>query len=168
MVPARRTRRWRIGASGATIGTMTPTQRYSLSRHPGPYADWPATTPLLEHGRLTGARVPGYCLEAQYDTPLGVLLITSYDCPFEESNAFLLLGDGHVELARTELLVPYGSMLLEAHGPIDARTLGLYYHGGVCMTLQLLPPRWPWRPRPRLRLSRRRGDPRQGARTADC
>ena len=82
---------------------MTPTQRYTLQQHDGPYAAWPLTSALRLDGQDTGQRVPGFVIDAQYDTPLGALLITSWDCLFEEANDFLLLGSTHRVVARKQL-----------------------------------------------------------------
>ena len=131
---------------------MAPIQRYSLETHAGPYASWPLTSVLFAGGQATGARVPGYVIEAQYQTSLGALLITSYNCPFEEANAFVLLDAEHAVIARADLAAPYDSFLLSDHWPIDALTLGLHYQERLFFTLSVQAPgRWPWR-KPRLRL----------------
>jgi hypothetical protein len=131
---------------------MTPTQRYSLEQHAGPYASWPLTSALRVEGRDTGQRVPGFVIDAQYDTPLGVLLITSWDCPFEESSDFLLLDGTHQIIAQHKLMAPYVSYLLDAHWPIDDTTLALHYQNHLFCTLSVVPPAGVWRRRPRLRL----------------
>ena len=66
-------------------------QRFSLAKHVGPYEHWPARTALLCDGVPTGTQIEGYVIEAQYRCEAGHLLITSFDCPFEESNSFTLL-----------------------------------------------------------------------------
>mgnify|MGYP001403052661 FL=1 len=106
---------------------MEPIASFSLARHEGPYEQWPPKTPLLFEGQPTGREIPGYVLEAQYRCSAGYLLITSQDCPFEESNDFLLLArDLHV-LARTRLCAPYRSFLLHAHWPVAENALRLHY-----------------------------------------
>lgn len=132
---------------------MQPIERFSLERHAGPYADWPVDSELWLDGMRTGMRVPGYVIDAQYDTPLGTLLATSFDCPFEDSNAFVLLDGDHRILARREIGTPYASWLLDTHWPESDTTLVLHYYAATFFRLQLLEPtRW-WR-RPRLRLRR--------------
>jgi hypothetical protein len=64
---------------------------FSLARHTGPYEAWPLKTPLLIHGAHTGISVPGYVLLAQFSTLEYHLLVTDYDCPFEERTEFILL-----------------------------------------------------------------------------
>ncbi len=49
------------------------------------------TRPLIVDGEASGQRVPGYVIDAQYRCAAGTLLVTSFDCLFEESNTFLLL-----------------------------------------------------------------------------
>jgi len=125
---------------------------YALTAHEGPYADWPLTTPLLCDGRPTDARVPGYVIEGQYRWREFVLLLTSWDCPFEESCDMLLLDAAHRIVAHASLGAPYASLLLHAHWPIDASSLRLHFHQRDCYTLTVTPPSWWWPGGHRLRL----------------
>jgi hypothetical protein len=134
---------------------VIPIDRYRLQPHDGPYKSWPTTSLLRVDGQQTGARVPGYVIEAQYESSLGDLLITSFDCPFEESNSFVLLDQAYSLIAQTELLVPYSSFLLHEHWVIDASTIGLHYHEAIVYTLRILPPMAWLNGKPRLRLRRR-------------
>jgi hypothetical protein len=119
---------------------MEPINEFSFVTHDGPYEQWPEKTELLRHGQRTGAFIPGYVIEAQYRCMHGVLLVTSYDCPFEESNDFILLTDEYTLLAHTQLVVPYGSYLLHAHWPLDSHQLRLHYHTRLFYTLSIKPP----------------------------
>ena len=130
---------------------MTPTQRYSLASPSGVGAQALGSAALLDAGRATGVKVSGCLIEAQYATPLGTLLITSYDCPFEEANSFVLLDERHAELARAALGAPYASFLLLEHWPVDALTLALHYAPDVFYTLRIAPPQG-WRRTLRLQL----------------
>ena len=107
---------------------MEPIHEFSLATHDGPYEQWPERTPLLRLGQPTGAQLQGYVIEAQYRCAHGIVIITSHDFPFEESNDFFLLSDEYTLLAHAQLSVPYGSYLLHAHWPIDAVQLRLHYH----------------------------------------
>lgn len=118
---------------------MTPIDGYNLEPHIGPYSSWPLTSILRVNGQVTEARVPGYFIEAQYESNLGNILITSYECPFEESNTFLLLDHSHGIVARAELGIPYDSFLLHEHWPVDESTIRLHYHENAFYTLQVLP-----------------------------
>jgi hypothetical protein len=64
---------------------------FSLPKHEGPYKSWPLTTELWLDGRPTGTRIPGYVIEAQYRCGDRYLIATSWDCPFEEMQTFVLL-----------------------------------------------------------------------------
>lgn len=133
---------------------MTPIDRYHLPAQAGTAQETPLTSALWVGGRPTGEHVPGCAIEAQYATPLGDLLVTSYDCPFEESNSFVLLDAAARTVARADLAVPYGSFLLNEHWPLDETTLVLHYHERLFYTLAVAPAgRWLVR-RPRLRLRR--------------
>lgn len=134
---------------------MQPITRYALEAHAGPYDRWPATTALLADGLPTGVRVPGYVVDAQFATPLGALLVTSYDCLFEEANTFLLLDAAHRILARADLGAMYASWLLAGCWPTSPTSLVLHYHQDLFHDLDLLPPGGWWRRRPRLRITQR-------------
>ncbi|WP_150050272.1 MULTISPECIES: hypothetical protein [Methylomonas] len=107
---------------------MHPIDHFSLENHPGPYQTWPSTSRLYFAGLDTGVSLPGYFIEAQYQCDAGYLLITSYDCPFEESNEFLLLGTRFEALASKRLIVPNQSFLLNAHWPVSPTELALHYY----------------------------------------
>jgi hypothetical protein len=133
---------------------VTPIDRYSLEPHTGPYDSWPLDSALRVNGVLTQARVPGCVVEAQYETILGDILVTSHDCPFEESNTFVLLDSSHAIVSRAELGIPYDSFLLHEHWPADASTIGLHYHESTFYTLQVLAPGGLLGRKPRLKLRR--------------
>jgi hypothetical protein len=133
---------------------VTPIDRYSLEPHTGPYSSWPLTSILRVNEQVTEARVPGYFIEAQYESNLGNILITSYECPFEESNTFLLLDHSHGIVARAELCIPYDTFLLHEHWPVDESTIVLHYHENTFYTLHVLPSGSWLRRKPRLRLRR--------------
>ena len=71
---------------------MQPLQRFALEKHSGPYEKWPMRTRVIvdgvPHPTLT---IPGYELLRQYQTDLGFVLITNYDCPFEEAVSITLV-----------------------------------------------------------------------------
>ena len=66
-------------------------------------------------------------LEAQYELGPGYLIITSQDCPFEESNDFVLLDRQFRQIAHRQLLVWYETFLLNAHWPVADDALVLHY-----------------------------------------
>lgn len=65
--------------------------RFDLQSHTGPYQSWPGRSRLIVDRQLIGTAIPGYVLLRQYALPDGYLLITDFDCPFEESICFALL-----------------------------------------------------------------------------
>ncbi len=146
------------GPSAQTLGRtgVRPIHRYSLEPHDGPYDSWPLTSRLLLDGKPTDARIPGHYIEAQYESPTGHLVVTSYECPFEESNSFVLLNGSLEVVARAELGVPYGSFLLHEHWPVDESTLTLHYHEDLFYRLSVVQPSGWLRASPRLKLRRER------------
>lgn len=133
---------------------MEAQQRFSLAKHEGPYERWPVKTALLCDGVPTGTQIEGYVIEAQYRCAHGHLLITSFDCPFEEANSFTLLDDRFQVLAEAKLGVMYDSFLLNAHWPLDGHTLQLHYDMRCFYRLHVDPPGGLLRRRHRLRLTR--------------
>jgi hypothetical protein len=119
---------------------LEPITTFTLAAHDGAYEDWPLRTPLLADGALTRTTVPGYVIDGQYRCDDGYLLITSWDCPFEESYDFLLLSDDFTQLSRASLGVPYGTYLLHAHWPIDERSVRLHFQTTLFYTLSIRPP----------------------------
>ena len=129
-------------------------QGFSLDPHPGEYDTWPETSALRFEGRPTGTQLPGYVVEAQYRCRHGFLLITSYDCPYEESNSFVLLDGRFQILASAALGAMYGSYLLHDHWPLDDDTLQLHYQMRRFYRLQVQQPRALLRREHALRLER--------------
>jgi hypothetical protein len=124
---------------------MDVTSRFALDTHPGPYETWPTTSRLIVDGMAVDTRIRGFVIDGQYETGIGTLLLTSYDCPYEEASAFTLLDARQRVLAQRELGAPYSSMLLHGHWPIDAATLALHFHGERFYTLRVQAPgRLPW------------------------
>ena len=145
---------------------MEPITRFSLVTHEGPYDQWPRATAMLIDGAPSGVSVPGYVIDAQYRCDDGYLLVTSYDCPFEESYTCLLLADDLSVRARADLGVPYGTFLLHAHWPTGDRTLLLHFQLSLFFSLTIQPPAGFFRPSHALRL-RRESHGALGARARD-
>jgi hypothetical protein len=118
---------------------MQPITLFSLATHEGPYETWPLKSPLLANGLDTGQSIPGFVIEGQYKCPAGYFLITSYDCPYEEANDFLLLNDRFETIARNGLGVIYSSFLLEKHRPLSDTELELVYGDGLTYKLAIEP-----------------------------
>ena len=88
---------------------------FSLVTHSGAYKDWPLKTPLLLNGQPTSLVIPGFQLLHQFQLQSGeYLLITDWDCPFEEATEFLLISGDFKIIARKKLGTPYASFLLDS------------------------------------------------------
>ncbi|WP_424195204.1 hypothetical protein ACMYR3_05295 [Ampullimonas aquatilis] len=116
---------------------MQKIDAFSLEQHHGPYQAWPLKTRLYFRGQDTGSAINGYEIEAQYQCRQGYLLITAYDCPFEESNEFILLDKAFKVIAQKSLMALYDSYLLHAHWPVSNNALRLHYQTKLCYTLSI-------------------------------
>jgi len=110
---------------------------FSLETHEGEYENWPLETRLYFKREDTQTKVPGFAIEAQYQLPIGYLLITSWDCPFEESNNFLLLDSEFSCVAQNELKPYFNTYLLCAHWPISDDAFVLHYASDLFFTLSI-------------------------------
>ncbi|QJI41231.1 hypothetical protein HKK52_10010 [Pseudomonas sp. ADAK2] len=70
---------------------MNVIERFALVQHHGPYEDWPAKTPVIIDGSVSSLAISGFNLLHQYETAAGYLLVTDFDCPFEEAVCFVLV-----------------------------------------------------------------------------
>lgn len=100
----------------------------------------PLKMPLYFNGQLTHAFIAGLVIEGQYRCVLpnktsGYLIITSFDCPFEESTEFSLLDEAFRLIATTSLAQMYDSFLLHSHWPIADNRLRLHYYGQFVLDL---------------------------------
>lgn len=132
---------------------MKPVSRFTLEQHNGPYENWPTRTRIIDAGAPTRTRVPGYNLLHQFELPGGFLLITDYDCPFEEATSFLLL-DADLEVVATRTLgAPYASFLLDRVQVLDDTSLLAVFYDNDAWKLTIRKPGLLFR-RPRLHLAR--------------
>lgn len=95
-------------------------------------------------GELTRTRIPGYCLLHQFKTQFGYLLITDFDCPFEEATSFSLLSFSNQLLSHHTLGVPYGSFNLERIDWIDETSAKVVFYEKDQWLLTLRPRRIPF------------------------
>lgn len=72
---------------------MKAITRFTLETHAGPYERWPLRSRLLCDGQPTDLRLLGYSLSWQFELENRILLITDYDCPFEEAYEIYLLSN---------------------------------------------------------------------------
>jgi hypothetical protein len=108
---------------------------FSLEKHAGPYETWPQSSRLFVNGQDTHQKVPGYQVEGQYTCDHGYILITNYDCPYEETDEFLLLND------RFEVIAKAGhgfySPLINRHWPISESAIRIHYYDDTVDTLTI-------------------------------
>lgn len=92
----------------------TPLTEFSLQPHDGPYESWPVQTPLLRHGKPTGASLAGYQLLQQYALTDGYLFVTDFDCPYEEAIVVTLMDTQLRVRDRRKFSSLYKSFLFES------------------------------------------------------
>ncbi|AAN57446.1 hypothetical protein HRJ35_01260 [Shewanella oneidensis MR-1] len=102
------------------------------------------TQPLFFNHQHTGVSIAGVQIEAQYRCQLpngaqGYLLLTSYDCPFEESLEFSLLDDAFSLVTTASLAREYASFLLYSHWPIAENRLRLHFYNQLVLDLVIEP-----------------------------
>ena len=132
---------------------MQTTSRFALESHAGPYEKWPLRSRVIVDGEPSPTVIPGYCLLDQFKIPGGYLLITDYDCPFEEATSFVLLGFSSELLSHRTLGVPYGSFNLEQIDWMDEMTAEVVFWENDRWLLTLRPWGIPFL-RPRIHLRR--------------
>lgn len=96
--------------------------RFTLEKYEGPYEEWPLGSRLFLDGESTGISLPGYVLLHQFETPYGYVLVTDWDCPFEEATQFALVSKQLRLLSCRWLGRPYQSFLLSRLKWINDRT----------------------------------------------
>lgn len=126
---------------------MIPIHRFSLEKHAGEYKHWPLLTRVLADGRPADLRIPGYVLLHQFEMDDGYLLVTDYDCPFEEATVFVLVSRGMRTLARRTVGVMYDSVVLTGLEWASPRELVATFNDGVPMRVTIrrrgIPYLWP-------------------------
>jgi hypothetical protein len=118
----------------------TITHHFALEPHSGAYETWPATSRLVVNGVGRSAAVPGYALLHQFEIPDGFLLVTDFDCPFEEATCFTLVSKAMEVLATCSVGGMYASFLLDALSWIEARHLIATFHERDNWHIRILPP----------------------------
>lgn len=102
---------------------MTEFNRFTLEKHDGPYETWPLRSRLLLDGEPTNLSLPGYTLLFQFEAAEAYILITDYDCPYEEITNFALVSKRPLRLLSCRWLGwMYETFILERIEWIDQRT----------------------------------------------
>jgi hypothetical protein len=97
---------------------MNKIDSFSFKPQPGPYETWSLCSELIKDDKATGKYVPGFIIGAQYAYKDLYLLVTSWDCPYEESQEFILLSKDLTVLCKKHIGHIYSTILLEDHEPI--------------------------------------------------
>lgn len=95
---------------------------FTLAQHTKEYDKRPLETELLREGQPTGKKVPGYVLEAQYEHENYYLIVTSWDCPFEEAQTFLLLSYDLDVLSEKTIGAAYATVWMEGHKAVGVNS----------------------------------------------
>jgi hypothetical protein len=106
--------------------------RFTLGHHHGPRETWPLRSRLFLDGEPTRIALPGYTLLHQFELPDGYILVTDYDCPFEEETNFVLISKSLHVLSWRRLGAIYWSFLLDRVEWIDERTFVAVVCGELC------------------------------------
>jgi hypothetical protein len=102
---------------------MKQIDRFTLEKHDGSYEKWPLRSHLFLNGNPINLSLPGYVLLHQFDTSDGYILVTDYDCPFEEITNFAFISKQPLRLISCRWLGGmYETFLLERIEWIDERT----------------------------------------------
>lgn len=108
---------------------MNSTNRFRLEKHEGPYDKWPLRSRLFLDGEPTGIFLPGYSLLCQFETPYGFILVTDYDCPYEEITNFAFISRQMRLVSCRWLGWMYTSFLLDRIEWLDHRTFIAIFSG---------------------------------------
>jgi hypothetical protein len=112
---------------------------FSLQKYTGEYKTWPLETQLLLNEIPTKTFLLGFQLLHQFELSSGeFLLISDWDCPFEEATEVLLLNADLILAARHTFSVPYGSFNLEDLQLIDDANLKLIFYDNDCRQVTIL------------------------------
>lgn len=134
---------------------MKPISRFALEKHDGPYEKWPPRSRLSLDGEPTDISLPGYTLLYQFETPSGYVLVTDYDCPYEEITNFALLSRQLRLQSCRWLGWMYETFLLERIEWSDDRTFTAFFCGNLCCRFTVRSWGIPYiRPRLKLQLDR--------------
>lgn len=97
---------------------MKKISKFSFKPQPGPYETWSLCSELINDGECTGKYIPGFIIGAQYSYKDLYLIVTSWDCPYEESQEFILLSKDLTVLCKKHIGHIYSTILLEDHAPV--------------------------------------------------
>lgn len=112
---------------------MKPINRFTLEKHDGPYDKWPLRSRLSLDGKPTDISLPGYTLLQQFETSSGYILVTDYDCPYEEITNFALISKQLRLQSCRWLGWMYETFLLERIEWMDDGSFTAFFCGNLCV-----------------------------------
>jgi hypothetical protein len=134
---------------------MKSISRFTLEKHGGPYETWPLRSRVLLDGKPTEVFLPGYTLLYQFETPDGYILVTDYDCPFEEITNFALVSKRLRLQSCRWIGWMYETFLLERIEWVDEKTFTAFFCGNLLCRFTVRSWGIPYiRPRLKLQLDR--------------
>lgn len=104
---------------------------FSFNRQPGPYETWSLCSELIMNEKRTGKYVPGFVIGAQYTYKDLYLIVTSWDCPYEESQEFILLSKDLTVLCKKHIGHIYSTVILESHEAVAEDQVLFHCNDGV-------------------------------------
>jgi hypothetical protein len=108
---------------------MKAVARFALAQHQGPYEAWPVRTSVIIDSQLSELTIPGFTLLRQYETTAGYLLVTDFDCPFEEAVCFALIDkDFRTVLSERTVGQWYNSYILDEVEWLDDKHFFATFH----------------------------------------
>jgi hypothetical protein len=122
--------------------------QFALEQHRGAYETWPVRSRLIADGLTHDVTIPGYQLLHQFEIPDGYLLVTDFDCPYEEATNFVFLSPALQVLAKRSVGVMYSSFLLDSLEWTGARELKATFFQECHWRISISPPAlslMPWR-----------------------
>lgn len=113
----------------------------TLAKHEGEYASWPVKTEIFDNGVATGKKISGFVIEAQYAHANGFLVVTSWDCPFEEAQTFTWLSPSFDVLKEKTIGIAYEAIWMESHKPLDDDSAVFHLSGDLDVVVTISSPR---------------------------
>ena len=122
---------------------METTSHFFIEKHKGPYEKWPLKSKLFYDNKDTGRKIPGFSLRYQFKVGNETLLITDWDCPFEEVTEILILNGAFKIISHKRIGGWYYSWLLHGIEYVGDKQFLLFF-GEVTYKLTIRPNHFPW------------------------
>jgi hypothetical protein len=118
---------------------MEQVSRFSFEKFEGAYEKRPLLSRLFVDGQDVQKKIHGFVIEAQYRCEDGYLVVTSMDCPLEESSHFMLLDLQFNVIATANLVIPYSSFLIHRHWAISRKAIRIHYYNQLFFSATIVP-----------------------------